>query len=188
MKKFNSAIAKVAILFFWLFLVIPSKVFAQSTAQGKPDLIIKHVFIGDDSSLSETVYNLNDPDSKGELDLVQLKSLVFDNVPTIFFKEQTVVYDDKPYPQRLISDINSIGLLKSSGKEIRTIKILQIELAQNLEKSLLRLKTEDLSNLNNLSYLLIKSPFPISKEEVSLMFSGFVEGDIILLYQVNSSF
>jgi hypothetical protein len=188
MKKFNLALAQAAILFFGFFLEIPSEASAQNTVSYTSDEIIKHVFIGDDSRLTETAYNLRNTDQNGELDLVLLKSLVFDNVPTIFFKEQKVINENKSYPQRLITDINSLGLLRSVGNEIRTIKILQIELTQIREKSSLRLKTEDLSNLSNLNYLLIKTTFPITKEEVSQMFSGFVDGDIILLYQVNSSF
>jgi hypothetical protein len=117
-----------------------------------------------------------------------LESLIFDNVPSILVKESNIQIVGEGFPQKLTTDINSISVLNTENSIFRTVKILQINLGNESEKSALRIKMENLKSFSNLAYIFINSDIPLTSEEVDLMVSGFEEGDIILLYQFNSNF
>ena len=189
MKKIYSSLAILAKLFILLFCAIPTFVLAQNTSSSQNDFILKQVNQGNgNSALSETSIDLQHPTDDDELDLVQLKSLIFDNIPTIYIVNRNVQDSEESFPQRLISDVSSLGVLSDDGNKTRTIKLLQVNINQIQEKNLVRLNQSNLEGFKNLTHIFIKSTVSLSKEEVSQMISGFENGDVVLLYQVNSNF
>jgi hypothetical protein len=117
-----------------------------------------------------------------------LKSLVFDNVPTIIIKDSKTQIVGEEFSQKVSTDISSIPTLGSENNNFRTIKLLQVNLGNDSEKSALRITPENLKGFSNLAYIFINSDIPLTSVEVERMVTGFEEGDVILLYQVNSNF
>jgi hypothetical protein len=113
---------------------------------------------------------------------------VYDNLPTIIIKDANIQTVGEGFPQNITVDVHSFSLLKSENEIFRTVKLLQINIRSISEKSALRINLQDLKSFSNLAYIFINSEIPLTSEEVEFMVSGFEEGDIILLYQVNSNF
>ncbi|MCH6233971.1 hypothetical protein [Cognataquiflexum rubidum] len=124
----------------------------------------------------------------GEKNTDYLKNLVYDNVTTIVIKDSNIKMVGEGFPQKVSVDINSIATLKSENDIFRTVKLLQINLGSTSEKSALRINLEDLKSFSNIAYIFINSEIPLTQAEAEMMVTGFEEGDIILLYQVNSNF
>jgi hypothetical protein len=188
MRIYPKFLARLAFCFFCLFAGLSTSLLAQVLI--KSGLKIKQVHFNNNvSGISETVYDLDlqsqdDPD----FDLGQLKSLIQDNVPTIYLSENRIIDDNGENPIRLISDGNSLSLLEDQNEKYRTVKFLQVDLSQIGEKSQVKLDPEKLRAFSNLVFVFIKSTIPLTKEEVNLMLSGYELGDVVLLYQVNSNF
>jgi len=125
---------------------------------------------------------------EGENNTVLIKSLVYDNVPTVILKGSKIQIIGESFPQKVSADISSLSLLKSENNIFRTAKLLQINLGIESEKSVLRINLEELKSFSNLVYIFINSEIPLTSQEVDMMVTGFEEGDVILLYQVNSNF
>jgi hypothetical protein len=189
MDKIYFIAAYTAKFLIFLVLVAPTSILAQTGSPAKSDYIIKQVNFGvGNVGLTETIYDLENPSEDDDIDLDHLKSLIFDNVPTIFLINRNIQDENEKFPQRLISDVNSLYLLEGENERIRSVKLLQIDIYQNQENSSVRLNPEKLAGLNNLTHVFIKSNFALTKEEVNQMVSGFNKGDLILLYQVNTNF
>lgn len=125
---------------------------------------------------------------EGEKNTDFLKSLVYDNVPSIIIKDSNVQIVGEGFPQKVTVDTNSFWALTSENEIFRTVKLLQINLDSAAEKSALRINLGNLKSFSNLAYIFINSKIALTSEEVQMMVSGFDEGDFILLYQVNSNF
>jgi hypothetical protein len=191
MLKINATIAYVAIFFFWINLGLPFNGFAQNSGTNTSGFIINQVHLGDlPSGIKETKIDFGNLEKlqDNDIDLDNLYTLAFENVSTVFFKQGQSQNDDVNIPQRLISDVASLTSRDFQNGNWRTVKLLQIDLTQSQDKSLVRLSPLKLKAFSNLTYILIKSNFPLNKEEVSQMLSGYSEGDLILLYQINSNF
>lgn len=189
MDKIYFISAYTAKFLIFLFLVAPISILAQNGSTAKSDYIIKQVNFGNgNAGLTETMHDLKNPSEDDDIDLDHLKSLIFDNVPTLFLINRNIQDEAEKFPQRLISDSNSLYLLEEENERIRSVKLLQIDINQTQEKSSVRLNPEKLAGLNNLTHVFFKSNVPLTKEEVIQMVSGFNKGDLILLYQVNSNF
>lgn len=164
-KENHNSLPFLLSLFFFLFGLSLSEVYAQKA------LLI-------DDLVKE----------EGEQNTEYIKSLVYDNLPTIIIKDSNIQTVGEGFPQKVTVDVHSFSLLKSENDIFRTVKLLQINLGNNSEKSALRINLEDLKSFSNLGYIFITSEIPLTSEEVELMVRGFEEDDIILLYQVNSNF
>lgn len=126
--------------------------------------------------------------AEGEKNTDFLRSLVNDNVPTILIKDSAIQFGGEGFPQKVSTDVKSISTLESENNIFRTVKLLQINLGSDSEKSALRINLENLKGFSNLAYIFINSEIPLTAEEVGIMVTGFEEGDVILLYRVNSNF
>jgi hypothetical protein len=189
MKKTTRFLALSAKLFILLFWAIPNIIIAQNNSLGKNDFTIRQIILENGSlGFTETQYDLQNPSDDDEIDLNLLKSLIFDNVPTIFFVNQKIEDSNENFPQRLVSDANSIGMLTRDEEKIRTVKLLQININQTQEKSAVKLSTRNLGGFKNLTHIFIKSIFPLSKEDLTQMVSGYTNPDVIIVYQINSNF
>ncbi len=124
----------------------------------------------------------------GEKNTDYLKTLVFDHVPSIIIKDSNIKIVGEGFPQKVSVDFRSIAALESENDIFRTVKLLQINLGSTSEKSALRINLEDLKSFSNIAYIFINSEIPMTQAEAEMMVTGFEEGDIILLYQVNSNF
>jgi len=124
----------------------------------------------------------------GEKNTDYLKNLVYDNIPTIIIKDSNIKIVGEGFPQKVSVDFSSIAALELENDIFRTVKLLQINLGSTSEKSALRINLEDLKSFSNIAYIFINSEIPLTQAEAEMMVTGFEEGDIILLYQVNSNF
>lgn len=191
MKKFNIILACRAIFFFLLALASPSITYAQNAGSKVSEFLLTQVHFGNVSSgIKETKIDFGDLENLQEnvIDIENLKNLVFENVPTVFHRRGQSQDGSENLPQRLITDAASLSTLEIQNENWRTVKLLQIDLTQSQDKTLVRLSPQKLKSFSNLSYILIKSSFPLTKEEVSQMISGYEDGDLVLLYQINSNF
>jgi hypothetical protein len=125
---------------------------------------------------------------EGENNTDLLKSLVYDNVPTVILTDSKTQLVGEGFPQKVSSNTNSLSSLKSENNIFRTVKLLQINLNNETEKSALRINISELEGFSNLVYILINSEVPLTSEEVENMVNGNEEGDVILLFQINSNF
>jgi hypothetical protein len=125
---------------------------------------------------------------EGEKNTDFLRNIVFDNVTTIIIADSKTQIVGEGFPQKVSTDINSIPTLGSGNNIFRTVKLLQINLGIDSEKSALRINPENLKGFSNLAFILINSEIPLTSEDVESMVTGIEEGDIVLLYQVNSNF
>jgi hypothetical protein len=164
----------------------------KEICQGLPisfTLIMLLVFLPLTESYSQKAHSLEEyVNVEGEKNSEFLLHLVFDNIPTIIIKDSNIQTVGEGFPQKLSLDINSISALGLENNIFRTVKLLQINLGNESEKSALRINLEKLNSFSNIAYILIHSDIPLTSEEVEKMFTGFQEGDIVLLYQVNSNF
>lgn len=188
MRNFNNLLALQAFFFICLFFAQPSILLAQNSED--TGLIIRQVHFGSSSTgASETSYDLNSQnESESDFDLELIKSMIQDNIPTIFLSGSDLKDENEKNPVRLITDANSLSMLENQNPRFRSIKFLQVDINQVRDKSLVILDSEKLKAFSNLSFVFIKSNIPLSKEEVNLMLKGYDQGDVVLLYQVNSNF
>jgi hypothetical protein len=115
-----------------------------------------------------------------------LQSLVYDNIPSIMISSDGIKEVKPGYPQKATVDASVLRYISQADDIFRTVKLLQINIANDQEKSSLRLRPELLKNFFNLYYVLINSTIPLTQAEVSAMVSGFEEGQYIILFSVNS--
>lgn len=115
-----------------------------------------------------------------------LQSLVYDNIPSIVISRDGIREVKAGFPQRATVDASALKSVSGANDIFRTVKLLQINIANEQEKSSLRLRPELLNNFFNLYYILINSSVPLSQAEVSAMVSGFEEGQYIILFSINS--
>jgi hypothetical protein len=127
-------------------------------------------------------------EKEGENNTELVRSLIYDNGPAVLLKDSKIQILGDGFPQKISTEIGSFPTLKSGNDIFRTIKLLQVNLSSNSEKSALRLNMEELKGFSNLAYVFINSEIPLTSEEVEMMVTGFEEGDLILLFQVNSNF
>ncbi|MCH6200130.1 hypothetical protein MMU07_11090 [Aquiflexum sp. LQ15W] len=125
---------------------------------------------------------------EGENNTVFIKNLVFENIPTVLLKDSKIQTLGEGFPQKVSSDISSLELLKSENNIFRTVKILQINLGSEAEKSALKINLSELKGFSNLVYIFINSETSLSPDEVDRMVSGYEDGDVIVLFQVNTNF
>ncbi|WP_373523292.1 hypothetical protein [Aquiflexum sp.] len=115
-----------------------------------------------------------------------LQTLLYDNVPAILISSEGIQEVRSGYPQRATLDASSLGSVSNAYELFRTVKLLQVNLTKEQDKSALRLNPELLKNFFNLNYVLINSTIPLTQAEVSSMVSGFEEGQYVILFTVNS--
>ena len=151
------------IFIFALILISFSHLKAQS-----PVLLEKYIL---DEGMENTEY---------------LQSLVYDNIPSILISSDGVKEVKPGLPQRATVDAFSLRSVSAADDIFRTVKLLQINITNEQDKSSLRITPELLKNFFNLYYVLINSSVPLSQAEVSAMVSGFEEGQYIILFSVNS--
>lgn len=117
-----------------------------------------------------------------------VKGFVFDNVPAVSWKQGLLAADAPQNAQKLITDVTSLSNVKAEISQNRSVKFLQINLENTGEKGQVRLNPDNLGSFINLQYVFIQSQVALSPAEVNAMFTGYEEGDIVLLYQVVSNF
>ncbi len=162
----RSIFKRVYLLLVFIFVLVLIS-FSQLKAQD-PVLLEKYLM---DEGMENTSY---------------LQSLVYDNIPSIMISSDGIKEVKAGYPQRATVDASTVGSVSTANDIFRTVKLLQINIANEREKSSLKLKPELLNNFINLYYILINSSVPLSQAEVSAMVSGFEEGQYIILFSVNS--
>lgn len=115
-----------------------------------------------------------------------LQALLYDNVPAVIISGEGIQKVRTGYPQRATLDASYLGSVSNPDDLFRSVKLLQVNLTKEQDKSALRLNPEQLNNFFNLYYVLINSAVPLTQEEASSMISGFEEGQYIFLFTVNS--
>jgi hypothetical protein len=115
-----------------------------------------------------------------------LQTLLYDNVPAILISNKGIQEVRTGYPQRASVDVSDLNALSNSEDSFRSIKLLQINLTKEEDKSKIRLTPEQLNNFFNLYYVFIHSTVPLTQSEVSAMITGFDEGQIVFLFSVNT--
>jgi hypothetical protein len=123
---------------------------------------------------------------EGMENTVYLQSLVYDNIPSILIGNDGIKEVKAGYPQKATVDASALRSISQADDIFRTVKLLQINIANEQDKSSLRITPELLKNFFNLYYVLINSSVPLSQTEVSAMVSGFEEDQYIILFSVNS--
>ncbi|WP_194973600.1 hypothetical protein [Aquiflexum lacus] len=161
-KIFNRLFLQFTLIFGVLFFSL-TKLQAQS-----PILLEKYIL---DEGMENTEY---------------LQTLLYDNVPAILIRSGGIQEVRSGFPQRASVDASDLGSVANSEDIFRTVKLLQVNLTKEQDKSGLRLNPDMLKNFFNLYYVLINSTIPLTQEEVSAMVSGFEEGQYIFLFTVNS--
>lgn len=121
---------------------------------------------------------------EGEEETETLRSIIFDNVPTIYGKEGRQKQSDQEFPQKLMTDVASLGILENENPDFRTVKLIEVEITNASEKSMVRLTRDKLRNFVNLQYVLISSQVEINSSEVDAMLSGYQPGDIVQIYRI----
>lgn len=156
-------------LYLLLIFIFALVLFSYSQLKAQNPVLLEKYLL--DEGLENTVY---------------LQSLVYDNIPSILISSDGIKEVKTGFPQR--ATVNAIDLKSvSTAQDIfRTVKLLQINIASEQDKSSLKLTPELLSNFFNLYYILINSSVPLSQAEVSAMVSGFEEDQYIILFSVNS--
>jgi hypothetical protein len=115
-----------------------------------------------------------------------LQTLLYDNVPAILISSEGIQELRSGFPQRASVDASDLRSVTKADELFRTVKLLQVNLTKEQEKSAMRLNPELLKNFFNLNYILINSTIPLTQEEVFSMLSGFEEGQYVVLFTVNS--
>jgi hypothetical protein len=122
---------------------------------------------------------------EGEENTEYLQSLLYDNVPSILISNKGIQEVRTGYPQRASVDAPDLNAVSKSEESFRSIKLLQINISNEEDKSNIRLTPELLNNFFNLYYVFIHSTVPLTQSEVSSMVSGFDENQYVFLFSVN---
>ena len=115
-----------------------------------------------------------------------LQTLLYDNVPAILISSEGIQEVRSGYPQRASVDAPQLGSISNGDDLFRTVKLLQINLNRSQDKSAIQLTPDLLGNFFNLNYVLINSTVPLTQSEVAAMFTGFEEGQYVILFTINS--
>jgi hypothetical protein len=122
---------------------------------------------------------------EGKENTEYLQSLLYDNVPAILISNKGIQEVRTGYPQRASVDASDLNAVSNSENSFRSIKLLQINLTNEVDKSNIRLRPELLNNFFNLYYVFIHSTVPLTQAEVSSMIRDFDEGQYVFLFSVN---
>lgn len=156
-------------LFLQFMLISGVFVFSLTELQAQNPMLLEKYII--DEGMENTEY---------------LQTLLYDNVPAILINSEGIQEVRSGYPQRVTIEAPYIGTVSNTDDIFRTVKLLQINLTREQDKTSIRLNPELLKNFFNLYYVLINSTIPLTQEEVSAMTSGFEEGQYVFLFTVNS--
>lgn len=160
-KIFNRLFLQIMLICLVLFFFL-SKLQAQS-----PILLEKYIL------------------DEGEENTEYLQTLLYDNVPAILISREGIQDVRSGYPQRAIVDASDLNSVSNSEDSFRTVKLLQINLTKEEDKSSIRLSPELLNGFFNLYYVFIHSIVPLTQAEVDAMTGGFDEGQLVFLFSVN---
>lgn len=116
----------------------------------------------------------------------QLYKLMYGGVPAITITSSSVIYPTAKYPQIVTVSARSLAQLKSADPEFRTVKLINISVEEESQKSQLRITPHTLEGFLNLQFILINSSVPLTEVEVRSMLSGFEESSLIVLYRYST--
>lgn len=156
-------------LFLQLMLICLVFAFSLTNLQAQSPILLEKYIL--DEGMENTEY---------------LQTLLYDNVPAILISNEGIQEVRSGYPQRASLDASYLGSIANTDDLFRTVKLLQVNLTKEQDKSALRLNPEVLKNFFNLNYVLINSTVPLTQAEVSSMVTGFEEGQYVILFTVNS--
>jgi hypothetical protein len=113
----------------------------------------------------------------------RLYQLVYEQAPTISVIDSQKTYPVEKYPQKLFLDVISLNQLFVEDQKYRTVKIIQLHIKSDLEKSSIKLEKEMLKDFINLECILIQSDIQITHSEISKMVLDLDDKEILILYQ-----
>lgn len=113
----------------------------------------------------------------------RLFQLVYGQLPTISVIGGQKTYPLEKHPQKIFTDVKSLNQLFAEDQKYRTVKMIQVHIKSDSEKSSMKLKKEMLKDFINLESILIQSDVPITHSDISQMISGLEDKEILVLYQ-----
>lgn len=115
----------------------------------------------------------------------RIYQMVYGLVPTIVISNNQKSYSGELEPQKLEIEAKSLSAINDGDKNYGKVKMIQIHITEQSEKSSVSLSPSVLNTFPELEFVYILSDVLITTEEVSRMVSGLVNTNILVLYLVS---
>jgi hypothetical protein len=115
----------------------------------------------------------------------RLNSLMYDLQTTIYLENSEMKVIGDGAPVYIKTDIASINKLNEKNSKFSNVELLEVYLTVEGQESKITITPELVSSISNLKYILVKSEYQLKAERFEKIFSGFINSNIVLIYEVS---
>lgn len=113
----------------------------------------------------------------------RIAKMIREQLPTIIFSGGQEFFPTDQLPQVVHVNASDIGKINTGDARFRTVKMLNIYISSNAEKSSIRLNESLFSAFMNLEFVFINAAVDLSQSEVASMVSGLVNTELTILFK-----